>query len=76
MTIDEEKMVLVRRALQYLKDLLENVDKVTESSEFAGVFVISSVHGLPYAGPVFDRQLFAEARKFLADHQDYLKPGD
>jgi hypothetical protein len=75
MTLSQDAVVTANRALHYLEKLLTDYDRVTESDEFAGVFALSHIHGMPYSGPVFDRETIEEARAFLANHTGYLSDG-
>lgn len=73
MTLDEEAVTTANQALRYLHRLLGDYDRVTTSKEFAGVFTLAHIHGMPYTGPQFDLTLLRETRLFLEKHKDYLE---
>lgn len=73
MTLEEDALITANRALHYLAKLIEDYDRVTNSNEFNGVFTLAHIHGMSYAGPVFDLELLGEVRQFIAYHADYLQ---
>jgi hypothetical protein len=73
MTLGEDAAVTANRALHYLKKMVEDYDRVTNSDEFNGVFVLAHIHGMNYSGPVFDTELLGEVRQFITYHEDYLQ---
>jgi hypothetical protein len=73
MTLEDDAAVTANRALHYLERMIEDYDRVTQSNEFNEVFTLAHIHGMGYAGPVFDLELLGEVRQFIAYHTDYLQ---
>jgi hypothetical protein len=72
MTLLVNEGVSANRDLHYLERIIEDFDRVTNASEFNGVFTLAHIHGMPYSGPVFDLELIGDVRRFLREHSDYL----
>ena len=63
----------LRARIQTLEDalrgLVEQTERLGESSEFRSVFLLAKVHGMEYAGPTVEAEL-AEAQRVLAREVD------
>jgi hypothetical protein len=64
--MNQEWVAHLERTLRAFVRLVDKLEEVGQSEEFARVFVFCAVHELPYRGPSWDREL-KEAKEALAE---------